>query len=388
MKLFLTLLLAAHGALHLLGVAKALAPGAVPQLKAPIGLGAGVLWFAACAAFWAAAIVLHTAPRQFWLVTLAALAASQTAIGLSWADAKFGTLPNLLLFLPVAVSLLDLRPGSFPSAYRRAVESQLSSEGSTSLVTEADLSPLPPVVQTYLRRAGVVGQPRVKNFRAHFRGEMRNGKNAPWMKIVADQVDFVDTRARVFLVHAWMKGIPFDALHLYSDATATMQVRVASLFDVVDARGPLMNQSETVTLFNDLCLFAPGSLVDAPVVWSEVTPRSVRATFVNLDVSISADLFFDDAGDLEGFLSNDRYQSADGKAYSRLPWWTPVGTYRRFGAVRLPAKDEAAWREADGEFTYARFELESIEYNVTASPRAPRGELLASNTANAASFAR
>ena len=38
-----------------------------------------------------------------------------------------------------------------------------------------------------------------------------------------------------------------------------MHVKVASLKSMVDAHGALMNEGETVTLLNDLCLFAPGS---------------------------------------------------------------------------------------------------------------------------------
>ena len=37
----------------------------------------------------------------------------------------------------------------------------------------------------------------------------------------------------------------------------------ASLFGVVDARGTEMNQGETVTFFNDVCVLAPGTLVHA-----------------------------------------------------------------------------------------------------------------------------
>jgi hypothetical protein len=28
-----------------------------------------------------------------------------------------------------------------------------------------------------------------------------------------------------------------------------------------------MSQSETVTLFNDMCIMAPATLVDAPIAW-------------------------------------------------------------------------------------------------------------------------
>ncbi len=64
------------------------------------------------------------------------------------------------------------------------------------------------------------------------------------------------------------------------------------------------------------------------------------------------------------FVSHDRSQSADGKTYRPLPWSTPVRDYRDFAGIRVAAYGEAVWTEPAGEFVYARFELESIEYNV------------------------
>jgi hypothetical protein len=369
-KTLFTVVFVLHGALHLLGVVKAVTPDAVPQLKASIGPASGVLWLAACVALWASAVVLHTAPARFWTVAFAALLLSQTAIVLAWPDARFGTLANLVLAIPVAIALLDLRPSSFSSTYRREVASRLGASETAKLVADADLEALPPLVQTYLRRSRVVGQPRVRNFHMRFHGQLKNGRDGAWMDVSGKQFNSLADRSRIFLVHASMRGLPFEALHVYSNATATMRVRVASLFEVVDAHGPQMNQSETVTLFNDMCLLAPGSLIGARVAWKDVDARTLRATFENGGITISADLTFDDAGDLVGFLSNDRYQSADGKTYQQFPWWTPMSNYKRFGNARIAATGEALWKEPGGDFSYARFVIDDIRYNVGVAPGA------------------
>jgi hypothetical protein len=59
-----------------------------------------------------------------------------------------------------------------------------------------------------------------------------------------------------------MFGLPVDGLHLYAEPEASMQIKIAHLLQVVDAKGPEMNQSETVTMFNDMCLLAPATLID------------------------------------------------------------------------------------------------------------------------------
>ena len=185
-----------------------------------------------------------------------------------------------------------------------------------------------------------------------------------WMEIHAEQHEFFDDPARLFYIRSTLYGIPFEGLHLYIGPNATMRVRVASLLDVVDARGPEMNRGETVTMFNDMCVLAPGSLVDAKVVWEAIDECTVAGRFTNAGNTVRAELSFDRDGDLVGFVSNDRFQSSDGKTYRRFPWSTPVCDYRDFGGVRLPARGEAIWREPAGDFTYARFVLESIDYNV------------------------
>ena len=126
-----------------------------------------------------------------------------------------------------------------------------------------------------------------------------------------------------------------------------------------------MNQSETVTLFNDMCMLAPATLIDRDIQWRELDARTVHATFTNVGVTISAVLTFDDAGDLRSFESDDRYLSADGHEYERYRWSTPMRDYRELGGRRIATRGEASWRLPDGDFSYAELEIVDIAYNVT-----------------------
>ena len=130
-----------------------------------------------------------------------------------------------------------------------------------------------------------------------------------------------------------------------------------------------MTRSETVTLFNDICVLAPAALLDAPVTWRPLGEREVEATYTNAGHTIRAVLTFDATGDLVGFASNDRLQS-DGQTTRRLPWSTPVSGFREFAGARLPTEGHARWREPDGEeWTYGEFTLERIDYDVGVARR-------------------
>ncbi len=232
-------------------------------------------------------------------------------------------------------------------------------------LTEDDIAALPKAAQRYIRFAGAIGRPRIWNYQLRFRGELRNAADSPWMRIEADQQSFVEPAMRLFFIKASMFGVPFRTLHRYMGPSATFRVRLAGLFTLVDAYGPEMDQSETVTLLNDMCLLAPPTLASASITWEEIDSLSVRATFVNEGHEVSALLSFDESGALTDFLSHNRFRTTDGKTYTLLPWSTPIRAWAEFGGRRLPVEAEAVWHDPAGEFAYGRLRVVAANYNVT-----------------------
>lgn len=371
MKALFVALVAVHGLIHFMGFAKGYGLAEVEGLQQPISRGMALVWLFAAIGFLATAALLVVTPRYFWMAAVPAIVLSQIAIVTSWGDAKFGTLANLIILVPVALSIADLRSSSLRSRFDRDVQTEFAERPAAAVVTDGDLQGLPPLIETYLRRVGVVGHPRVHDFVVRFRGEMRNGRDARWMKMRAEQHErFGEQPARLFLMHAAMFGVPFDAYHHKLGPTATMEVKAASVFPMVDARGAEMDQSETVTLFNDMCLMAPAALLDADVAFNTVDAHTVHATFANAGITIHADLIFNDDGDLVNFVSYDRYMTSDGKTMEKYPWSTPIRDYRDFGGMRIAAHGEAVWTMPDGDFTYGRFNIEELRYNVAPEARA------------------
>jgi len=164
-------------------------------------------------------------------------------------------------------------PASFRAEYdcavdlavERAVERGGRRAGGMAVVTDADLAPLPGALQKYLRVTGAVGQPRIRSLRARFRCRIRSGPISRWMTFTAKQRNVHEDPARLFFMEATMLGVPLQALHLYVGPRVTMRVKVASIVQVVDATGPDLDRAETVTLFNDMCLLAPGALIDRAI---------------------------------------------------------------------------------------------------------------------------
>jgi hypothetical protein len=230
------------------------------------------------------------------------------------------------------------------------------------LVTDDDLSALPPLMQTYLRRAGAVGRARVRNVRVTFTAQMRSSATSPWMQATATQYEFFAPPARLFSMRASRGGIPFDVFHRYVDSAATFQVRVAGVIPMVNKSGRGITHDETVTLMNDVLVLAPAAVLDLPFTFETIGERAVRATFSNAGFTVSADLSFNVDGDLVGFVSADRAHDREGDA---ALWSTPISGYRVVDGVRVGTLGDANWIEPGGEWTYGRFEITSIAYNVS-----------------------
>ena len=263
-----------------------------------------------------------------------------------------------------------LKSGSgFRAQYDHDMAQMLARSIDAPLLAEADLAPLPPAIQRYIRMSGAVGQPQVRNFRARFHGQIRSGPKARWMAFTGEQHNVYGPPSgpsRFFLMDASMFGIPLQAFHRYVDAQATMRVKVMSLLTIVDAKGPVMDKAETVTVFNDLCIFAPGALVDHAIQWQEIDAHTVRAQFANAGHRVSAVLSFNARDELMDFVSDDRSAaSSDGASFTKMRWSTPLFDYRAFGAHRLMSRGEGIWHAPAGEYVYLRFGLDAIDYSLT-----------------------
>lgn len=354
-----------HGLIHLMGFFKAFGLAELPQLTQPLSRYMGALWLLAAVLLLATAVALGAWPRQAWALGAVALVVSQLTLLSAWKDAKFGTVANVILLVGVLYGYLTQGPSSFRAEYERDVQAGLSRPLHAPLVTEADLAPLPEPVQRYLRATGVVGQPRVRNYRIRFQGRIRSAPDTRWMPFVADQQSFTDEPTRLFWMRATLAGLPVEAFHQLVGGHASMRVKAVGALPLVDASGAVMDQSEAVTLFNDMCILAPGSLLEPSIAWEPVDARTARARFTHRDVTISATLSFDEQGLLTNFISEDRSRSSpDGKTFTRMRFSTPVGDYRAFGPFRLASRGEARWHPPEGEFTYGEFEVLDLSYNM------------------------
>lgn len=359
MRIIFFILIVIHGLIHLLGFSKAFDFGNISQLTKEISKPLGVLWLIAFLLFLLTGILFFLKKDEWCLIGIISVALSQILIFTVWQDAKFGIIANVIIAI---VAILSWGSIHFEKNYRNDISENKIPTNSLpkELVRESDLKDLPEPVQRYLRYVGVVNKPKVKNFKVIFEGQMRD-KGKEYFPFTTEQYNFFDEPTRLFFMKAKMFGLTVPGYHKYSKGKATMDVRLFGLFSIVKLSGEVMNKAETVTLFNDMCLLAPATLIDKRIQWEAINDTSTKAIFNNRNISISATLFFNSQGQLIDFLSEDRTAISDMKQY---PFSTPVSEYKNINGFNIMSHGEAIWHYPDGKFTYGKFTLNNLEYNI------------------------
>lgn len=349
-----------HGLIHFMGFAKAFHYGDMKQLSLPISKPVGVIWMLVAFLFVATFILYLFKKDHWWVFALLAVVLSQVVMMMSWKDAKFGSIANILILI---IAILNGGSSRFENTYRKDVKSNLQKNNlpGSQILVEADIQHLPAPVQQYLKYTGVIGKPRVNNMKIVFEGQMRE-KGKEYFPFTSEQYNFFVDPTRLFFMKGKMFGIVVPGYHKYRNSSASMDIRFFGLFPITKKSGEVMDRAETVTLFNDMCLFAPATLIDKRIKWQPVNDNSVIAIFNNQNISISATLYFNQAGQLVNFISNDRASVSDMKNY---PWSTPILAYKSINGHNLMAEGDAIWHYPDGEFVYGKFILKKIAYNLT-----------------------
>jgi hypothetical protein len=234
-----------------------------------------------------------------------------------------------------------------------------------NVISDKEIAHLPYCVKKYLAYTGAIGKSKPQNVFIEFDASMYRKPGDKPMKSHSVQYNFYGQFSRLFLMDASKMGIPFRAMHIYKNNEAIFQVKVAELFNVVNISGDELTRAETVTVLNDMCIFAPGSLIDNRLTWNEIDSLSAKVTLTNGKYVVSAILYFNESGELINFISDERSALQDDGTMKQVRWSTPISDYKEIEGRRIPTYGETIWHYPEGDFTYGVFNLRSIRYNVT-----------------------
>lgn len=154
---------------------------------------------------------------------------------LFWKDAKFGTIPNMII---LAVSISSFGYYSFQKIIQQEttqlLNKNLGKENRT--LNENDLKNLPEPVSNWLRKSGVVGKPFISYGKVTQLAVMQmKPEQDNWLTAKAIQYTTIDTPSFIWSVDVKMNSLlNFQGRDKFEEGKGEMLIKLNSLFTIVN----------------------------------------------------------------------------------------------------------------------------------------------------------
>ena len=361
MKFVFSFILLIHAFIHLMGFAKAFQFAPINQLTQSISKPIGVLWVLTFFLFVAAFLLFFLKKDWWFFVAIIVVILSQILIIMYWKDAKFGTIPNVIILL---VSISAFGSYHFNLMVKKEVNTVLANSSKDTIILSKNVvHQLPDIVQKWLNTSGVIGKQKMVSVRLKQIGEMRTKPEGSWMPFVATQYYDLEHPSFIWLtdveVFSSIKMIGRDKFY---NGKGSMLIKLASLIPIVDEfDNEQINSGTMLRFLGEVCWF-PSAAVNNYITWESIDATSAKATLTINKKSVSGVFKFTLNGDMVSFQA-DRYYGG-GKNAELEKWIISVEDYKIFEGIKIPYKCHVTWKLKEGDFSWLNLEIVDMEYNI------------------------
>lgn len=231
-------------------------------------------------------------------------------------------------------------------------------------VRPRDLADLPAPIRRYLNHVLSPEQTLVQSVRLEQTGTFRSGgSGSPWSDFAATQ--HVTTRPLGFVwdAHiAMLPGLSVRVLDAYADGRGALRARLGGIVSVADPTpGPSLDEGELLRYLAEAPLYPTVLLPGMGVTWTAIDNRSARATLKHRGTTASLVFHVNDRDEVERVTGKRPFLTDDG-TYEDRPWKGTWRHYERRDSLRVPTDGEVAWIQPEGEVSYWRGHMETIEH--------------------------
>ena len=360
MKIAYLILVVLHGLIHLMGVVKGFGLKEIKELTLPISTSMAMLWLSTSLVLLTYVAMLAVDHRYAWAVGFFGALLSQVLVFMFWTDAKFGTVPNLVI---IVVSLFQF--GQFQ--FNRMVQSELESLKGRVLtqqlpvISKQDVEALPTPVSNWLMRTGIVGQPMIARATLKQQAEMKmQPDQKDWMEATAHQYSDLVHPAFHWTVDAQMNGLlGFSGRDRFINGEGEMLIKLNGLIPIVDEHGSKLTEGSAQRFLGELVWF-PSFALSPYIHWTPVDESSAQATLNYKDVQVSGTFRFNESGDFSQF-STMRYKG-NSEEDVRYEWVLDVLEHSEFNGVRIPSYMTATWKLPEGDWVWLRLRITELTF--------------------------
>ncbi len=360
MRTLVLLLILIHGLIHGLGFVKGFGLAEIKALSTPISKPMALLWLLTLFLFLGFVFLYWKSMPQAWMVGLAALVLSQVLVFWFWKDAKFGSIPNLLVAFLCLVQWGQLR-------FHRMVEQdqnaliQATHASELDPIEYIDVGELPQAVQCWLNTSGAMQKPMPKRIRIQQKAsmQMKPGQKQ-WMDARAIQISSLNPPGFVWSVRASLfPGVSVLGRDRFTQGKGEMLIQLNGLFSVVNARGPKLDQGSLQRYLGEIVWY-PKMALSPYIRWYEVDENKAEAELSFGGTTGKGTFHFGADGAVEKFEAM-RYQG-NAEDAQLLLWEIKVLEHKEFEGVRIPSKMESTWHNPEGPWTWLKLEVVDLRY--------------------------
>lgn len=234
----------------------------------------------------------------------------------------------------------------------------------TQPLRTSDCADLPAPVRRYLTHVLRDGQPSVHTVRMQQTGTFRSGSAASdWRSFTATQ--HVTTRPPGFVWDATIDLAPWISVRVvdaYRDGRGLLRAKLGGVLTVANPTpGPGLDEGELMRYLAEAPLYPTVLLPGMGVTWTAVNDRSARATLEHRGTTASLLFHVNDRNEVERVTGRRPFMKEDGTSEYR-PWKGYWRNYERRNGMRVPVDGEVAWIHPEGEVSYWRGHMETMDY--------------------------
>ncbi|WP_375582943.1 DUF6920 family protein [Cyclobacterium xiamenense] len=360
MKTTFIVLLILHALIHLLGFLKAFQWLELKELPLQLSKSMGLVWLLAAVGMVWVVLAFAWSGKYWWYLALAVGMLSQVLILAYWTEAKFGTIPNVLLLL-VALHAwsIDRFERQIAAEVTDLYRPEAAAEGKEPMQA---LSALPEPVQRWLRRSGATTLPIpaevriMQDFELKLKPEQKN-----WYRGSASQ--YFNPLQPGFV---WSLDLPILPLvtvkgrDLLYQGKGEMLIKLWSLIPMVDEKdNPKIDEGSLQRFLGELVWF-PSAARSSYIDWQPLGPNEAKATLSYWGQAATGTFTFDDSGRFLSFRT-ERYMGGEEGA-TRKTWIVAAKGYERMEGVEIPVHCEATWLLDEDPWTWAQIHIRNLTY--------------------------
>jgi hypothetical protein len=226
-------------------------------------------------------------------------------------------------------------------------------EGKT--FTYSQLIGLPEPVQRYFKLVLKEGQPYISYARITHGGQFKTGLDKDWININGEQYATTEKPGFIWKGSTTM----FTARDMYIKDKGRLVVSLFSIYTIVDGTGKTFDQGELLRWLGESVLYPTNLLPGDKLQWFAIDSRTAKLTFNYDGLSLFYIVSFNDEGEIIQ-LESKRYMDKE----NLETWVIKPADYKVLNQIIVPTTFEVLWRLKKGDFSYAKFFIKKVEYNV------------------------